>query len=154
MMPKILTLAILLASSGLSFAAAEELMPIAAVLKNKRAFDGTNFCIQGKTSVLFEKYSRRGNHYFSVWVSEGAAKIKVFYFGFPNFKEGDIIEACGLFLREKWVSGRVFHDEFTAQAILTGGSMQAGLVTVSTAGVQAVPGALAVTPNKPDKPTK
>ncbi|MBI5245074.1 MAG: hypothetical protein HY922_15530 [Elusimicrobia bacterium] len=123
---------------GLPKSAAEEVVTVAELLKNKKAYDGRNLCVSGKTSTLFQKYSRKGNHYYSVWVSEGKWKIKVFSFGFPSFKEGDVIEACGLFLREKWVSGRVFYDEFSAQVILTGSAMRSGRVEVSSAGVVAV----------------
>ncbi|HAH06412.1 MAG TPA: hypothetical protein DCM05_07785 [Elusimicrobia bacterium] len=119
-------------------AAAEEVLSISALLKDRKGHNGKNVCIAGKTSVLFEKFSRKGNHYYSVWVDDGSGKIKVFSFGYPSFKQGDEIEACGQYLMEKWQSGRVFHDELTAKVILTGASMRSSRVAISSMGVVAL----------------
>ncbi|MCX5789033.1 MAG: hypothetical protein NTX64_11085 [Elusimicrobia bacterium] len=121
--------------------AAEEVTPLPAVFKAKKAYDGRTICIQGKTTSLFQKYSRHGHHYFTVWVSDGGEKIKVFGCGFPTFSEGDAIEACGRYQETKTRSGRIFYDEFTANAILKGAAMHAGKVTLTPAGLQAGPGA-------------
>lgn len=121
-----------------ALAAAEEVIPIGALLKARKEHNGRNLCVAGKTSTLFQKFSRKGNHYWSVWVDDGTGRIKVFGYGYPSFKEGEEIEGCGQYLVEKWVSGRVFHDELTTKVVLTGASMRAGRVLVSTAGVVAL----------------
>ncbi len=95
----------------------ESFLSIAAVAANKKAFHDREFCVAGKSSTIFKKYSRKGNHYYTVWLHEGGAKIKVFAFGFPDFKEGEFLEACGKFTQEKWVSGRVFYEELAARSV-------------------------------------
>ncbi|MEK7656909.1 MAG: hypothetical protein AAB412_04080 [Elusimicrobiota bacterium] len=95
----------------------EKFLSIAAVAADKKAFHDREFCVAGKSSTIFKKYSRKGNHYYTVWLHEGGAKVKVFAFGFPDFKEGDLLEACGKFSLEKWVSGRVFYEELAARSV-------------------------------------
>ena len=120
------------------FPSDQEVTPLSAIFKDKKRYEGKPVCIAGPTETLFEKYSRKGNHYFTVWLNEGEFRIKVFCFGFPKFKEGDEIEACGQYLMEKWQSGRVFHDELTAKVILTGASMRSSRVAISSMGVVAL----------------
>lgn len=116
----------------------EEITTLAAIYKDKKSFDGRYVCILGKTETLFEKYSRLGNHYWTVWVHDGPEKVKVFGFGFPSFKEGETIEACGRYRRTKELSGRIFYDEFSAAAILKGEAMRAGRVVISADGIKPV----------------
>ena len=106
-------------------------LPISAVAGDKKAFDGRDFCVSGKASTIFKKYSRKGNHYYTVWLNESGAKIKVFGFGFPEFKEGDTLEACGKFTREKWVSGRIFYDELAARSVRKADPARAGEADIS-----------------------
>lgn len=113
-------------SKGLPPAKTETIIPISAVAGDKKAFDGKEFCISGKASTIFKKYSRKGNHYYTVWLTEGGAKLKVFGFGFPDFKEGDALEACGKFTQEKWVSGRVFYDELASRSVRRAGPSKSG----------------------------
>ncbi len=104
----------------------EKFLSIAAVAADKKAFHDREFCVAGKSSTIFKKYSRKGNHYYTVWLQEGGAKLKVFAFGFPDFKEGDHLEACGKFSLEKWVSGRVFYEELAARSVRKAGPARAG----------------------------
>jgi hypothetical protein len=126
-------------------AAAEEITPLPALLAQKAKYDGKFSCILGKTSFVFKKAaSRNGNPYFTVWISEGEAKIKVFGFGAPKvFVEGDEIEACGRFDQVKKVSNRVFYDEFTANVIMAGAAMRSGLVDLGAGTRFALKGAAA-----------
>ena len=117
--------------------AAEEVTPLPEVFKAKKAYDGRTICIQGKSFSLFQKYSRHGHHYFTVWLGDGGEKIKVFGFGFPAFTEGETVEACGRYQQTKTRSGRIFYDEFTANAILKGAAMHAGKVKLTAAGLDA-----------------
>jgi len=118
------------------FPSDQEVTPLSAIFKDKKRYEGKPVCIAGPTETLFEKYSRKGNHYFTVWLNEGEFRIKVFCFGFPKFKEGDEIEACGWYQAEKRVSGRIFFDEFTAEAVLSGKAMRSGRVELTPRGVR------------------
>ena len=109
----------------------ERLLPIPAVVADKKAFHDREFCVLGKSSTIFKKYSRKGNHYYTVWLHEGGAKLKVFAFGFPDFKEGDFLEACGKFTQEKWVSGRVFYEELAARSVRKADPARAGEAVIS-----------------------
>lgn len=142
---------------------AEEITPVADLLAQHVRFDGKFACVQGKTSVLFKKAaSRQGNPYFTFWIGEGASKIKVFGFGVPKvFAEGDEVEACGRFDKEKHISSRVFYDELSANVILKGAAMRSGLVDISggrfaVKGASAHPGLVQLTTNllKPAAPAK
>ncbi len=86
----------------------------------------------GKTSLLSTKAaSRNGNAYFTIWLSEGDDKIKVFGFGVPKvFAAGDVIEACGKYEQVKKISNRIFYDEFTSNVIMKGPAMRSGLVDI------------------------
>ena len=132
--------------------AAEEITSLQALFKTKKAHDGKYLCIQGRTATLFQKYSHRGNHYYTVWINQGADKIKVFGFGFPAFAEGEIIEACGRYQEIKKVSGRIFYDEFTASAILKGPAMHSGRVKITPKGVQTASEGVDVPKEAPAKP--
>lgn len=118
----------------------EKFLSIAAVAADKKAFHDREFCVAGKSSTIFKKYSRKGNHYYTVWLHEGGAKLKVFAFGFPDFKEGDLLEACGKFTQEKWVSGRVFYEELAARSVRKADSARAGEAdaAVSSAAVKSI----------------
>jgi hypothetical protein len=113
----------------------ETITPVAALLGDKRGYDNKLLCAKGTTSVLFRKTSRKGNDYFTFWLNEGGARVKVHSFGHPDFSEGEEVEACGRFTIEKHVSGRVFYDELSAQSILKGPAIKAGYVELTPAGV-------------------
>ncbi|MCX5795177.1 MAG: hypothetical protein NTY77_06780 [Elusimicrobia bacterium] len=123
------------ARSARSAGAVETITPVAVLLGDKRRYDNKLLCAKGVTSVLFRKTSRKGNDYFTFWISEGGAKVKVHSFGHPDFSEGEEVEACGRFTIEKHLSGRVFYDELSAQSILKGPAIQAGYVELTPAGV-------------------
>lgn len=119
-------------------ACAEPITPLAELLKNKKVYDRRFSCIAGLSSVLFTKVSRHGHAYFTAFVSEGADKVKVFAYGRPPFKEGEKIEACGVFTQEKHHSSRIFFDQFNAKLILRGDSIGAGHVILSSADAKLV----------------
>jgi hypothetical protein len=121
-------------------AAAEEITPLPLLFARKAAFDGKFACILGKTSVLSTKAaSRNGNPYFTVWLSDGDSKIKVFGFGAPKvFAVGDEIEACGKYQQIKKISNRIFYDEFTSNVIIAGAAIRSGLVAISPSGAFAL----------------
>ena len=129
----LLVLSVVAASSR-----AEEITPIAALLKNKKAYDRKFSCIAGKTATLFTKVSHHARPYFTIWVGEGEGKLKVFGYGKPPFTEGEKIEACGIFTIEKHHSGRIFYDEFDAKTILRGDAIGAGRVILTATDVQPV----------------
>jgi hypothetical protein len=111
--------------------AAEEITPIASLLKNKAAFDRKFCCVAGKTSTLFTKVSRHAHPYFTIWVSEGEDKVKVFGYGKPPFVEGEKIEACGVFSQEYHHSSRIFYDQISAKVILRGDEIGKGKVELT-----------------------
>lgn len=125
----------LLLSLSAAAARAETITPIAELLKNKKAYDRIFSCIAGTSSVLFTKVSHHGHPYFTVFLSEGDAKVKVFAYGQPPFKEGEKIEACGVFTVEKHHSSRIFFDQFNAKNILRGEAIGAGRVVLSRSDV-------------------
>jgi hypothetical protein len=116
-------------------AAVETITPLAEVLADKKKHDKTNICVKGTAAVLFRKTSRKGNAYFTFWLNEGSARVKVHSFGVPDFGEGEEVEACGRFTIEKRLSGRIFHDQISAQIILRGRQIGAGYVELAPAGV-------------------
>jgi hypothetical protein len=115
--------------------AVETITPLAELLADKKKHDKTNICVKGTAAVLFRKTSRKGNAYFTFWLNEGSARVKVHSFGVPDFGEGEEVEACGRFTIEKRLSGRIFHDELSAQVILRGRRIRAGYVELTPAGV-------------------
>lgn len=142
-------LALLLAAP----AAAETITPIAAILAAKDRSHGQSFCVAGKPSTVFEKYSRRGNKYFTVWLDDGTAKLKVFAFGaYPQPKDSVLpLEVCGRYLKQKMVSGRVFYDELDARVVLAGKRIGAGEVEISD-GLVVLSSTRAKTLAEPPKP--
>ncbi|MBI3553199.1 MAG: hypothetical protein HY077_11940 [Elusimicrobia bacterium] len=123
------SLLILLALAAAS--SAEEITPVAAILKDKKSYDRRFSCVAGKSSVLFTKVSRNKHAYFTVWIADGDAKLKVFGYGKPQFLEGERIEACGVFSVEHQHSGRVFYDEMSAKVILREGEIGKGRVALT-----------------------
>jgi hypothetical protein len=112
-------------------ARAEEITPIAALLKNKAAFNRKFCCVAAKTSTLFTKVSRKAHPYFTIWLNEGDDKVKVFGYGKPPFVEGEKIEACGAFTQEYHHSGRIFYDQVSAKVILRGDEIGKGKVELT-----------------------
>ena len=132
-MRSLLTGLVVLMSSVM--AGAETITPISSLLKSKKTYDRIFSCIAGTTSVLFTKVSHHGHPYFTVFVAEGEEKVKVFAYGAPPFKEGEKIEACGVFTQEKHHSSRIFFDQFNAKTILRGEAIGAGRVVLSSTDV-------------------
>jgi hypothetical protein len=121
-------LILLLAVPGL----AEEITPIPFFVGHLADYDKKFACVAGKTSTLTAKIGYASHRpIFLVWLGEPDAKVKVFGYGKPPFVEGDRIEVCGLFLREKWRGGRLHRDEIYAKTILQGESIGAGKVFLS-----------------------
>ncbi|MFA6316572.1 MAG: hypothetical protein WC943_04075 [Elusimicrobiota bacterium] len=113
----------------------EEVTPVSAIMADTRRHDGKVLCAAGPATVLFRKTSRKGNSYFTFFIAEGPAKVKVFSFGEPAFKEGEEVEACGRFSYEKRVSGRLFFNQISAESILRGKAMRSGSVLLTESGV-------------------
>jgi hypothetical protein len=117
----------------------EEITPIPVLLKDKPAFDKKFSCVSGKTSTLFTKVSRHGHSYFTVWIGEGNERLKVFGYGAPTFKEGETIEACGVFSIQHTHSSRVFYDELSAKVILREGEIGKGRVLLTPTDAKLLP---------------
>ncbi|MBI5624149.1 MAG: hypothetical protein HY924_10250 [Elusimicrobia bacterium] len=113
----------------------ETITPVASIMADTRGHDDKVLCAAGKVSVLFQKTSRKGNSYFTFFLSDGPAKVKVFSFGRPTVKEGEEVEACGRFSYEKRVSGRLFFNQVSAERILKGPAMRSGAVQLTPDGV-------------------
>lgn len=88
---------------------------IGDVLARTDAFDGRDVIVEGKTSAVDPRTSRRGNDYFTFRISDVAgAFLKVFSWGKPAFAPGDRIEVSGRFQRERQVGRYTFTNEVEA----------------------------------------
>ncbi len=118
--------------------AAEEITPIATLLKNTKTYDKKWLCVADKSSTLFTKVSHNAHPYFTIWLGEAQNRIKVFGYGKPPFTAGEKIEACGMFTQEKHHSGRIFFDEISAQVILRDKAIGANQVALDALGYKSV----------------
>jgi hypothetical protein len=114
--------------------AAEEITPIATILRKSKTYDRKWVCVADKSSTLFTKVSHHAHPYFTVWLGDGQDKMKVFGYGKPPFTDGERIEACGMFMQEKHHSGRIFFDELSAQVVLREKAVGADQVILSSTG--------------------
>jgi hypothetical protein len=123
--------------------AAENITPVATVMRDKKTFDHQWLCLQGKAAQVDPQVSPVKHHqYWTAKLQDDMASIILFAYGLPPFKNGETIEACGIFARLKKAqsTGEVFHDEFNVTNVLKGPSIGAGKVKITPTGIVAVAG--------------
>lgn len=91
---------------------------IADILARPEAFDRREVVVEGKTSALDPRTSRRGNEYFTFRLSDATgASLRVFSWGKPAMAPGDRVEVRGRFQRERRVGRYTFTNEVEASGI-------------------------------------
>jgi hypothetical protein len=63
---------------------------IQSIIRNPVLFDGKSVTIRGTAAAINETISRSGNAYSTFEVQDADAAIKVFIFGHPGTKAGDL----------------------------------------------------------------
>lgn len=91
---------------------------IGDILARPDAFDGREVVLEGKSSAVDPRTSRRGNDYFTFRLSdETGASLKVFSWGKPAIAPGDRAEVRGRFHKERRAGRYTFTNEVEASRI-------------------------------------
>jgi hypothetical protein len=108
-MKRILALSALLV---FSLALAEK-ATVAAIAKDPAKFDNKVVTVPGKVAHFEARTSKAGNKYFTFTLEEGKAHIAVYGHGElnPMPKNGDKVEATGIFAKERKSAGRTYSNE-------------------------------------------
>jgi hypothetical protein len=90
---------------------------IQSIISNPAQFDGKNVTISGTATSVNKTISRSGNAYSTFEVQDADAAIKVFTWGHPVTKAGDLVQVTGVFQQVKRVRQYTFYNEIEAQSI-------------------------------------
>jgi hypothetical protein len=109
-MRRFLTLSVVLL---VSIALAAENITVSAILKDPSRFDNKAITVVGKVAKFKARTSRAGNKYFTFDLTEGTSHIPVYGKGElkPEPKDGDKVEATGLFAKERKLGSSTFKNE-------------------------------------------
>jgi RecJ-like exonuclease len=92
---------------------------IQSIIRNPAQFDGKSVTISGTATAVNETISHSGNAYstFEVQDADAAITIKVFTWGHPGTKAGDLVQVTGVFQQVKRVRQYTFYNEVEAQSV-------------------------------------
>ena len=92
-------------------------VPIQTIIRNPAQFDSKSVTIRGTTAAVNKTTSHSGNAYSTFEVQDGDAAIKVFTWGHPGIKAGDLVQVTGVFQQVKRVRQYTFYNEIEAQSV-------------------------------------
>ncbi len=94
-------------------AMAAENATVSAILKDPAKFDNKALTVVGKVAKFKARVSKIGKPYFTFDLTEGTNHIPVYGRGElqPAPKDGDKVEATGLFAKERTVGTNIFKNE-------------------------------------------
>ena len=78
-----------------TFASHAAEVPIQSIIRNPAQFDGKSVTIRGTAAAVIETISHSGNACFTFEVQDADAAIKVFTWGHPGTKAGDLVQVTG-----------------------------------------------------------
>src|SRR6478736_4064270 len=90
---------------------------IQSIMRNPAQFDGKSVTISGTATAVNETISHSGNAYSTFEVQDADAAIKVFTWGHPGTKAGDLVQVTGVFQQVKRVRQYTFYNEVEAQSV-------------------------------------
>ena len=100
-----------------TFASHAAEVPIQSIIRNPAQFDGKSVTIRGTAAAVNETISHSGNAYSTFEVQDADAAIKVFTWGHPGTKAGDLVQVTGVFQQVKRVRQYTFYNEIEAQNV-------------------------------------
>lgn len=78
---------------------------------------GRAVVVSGSVGKLVPHLSRRGNPYYTFFLDDGAASVKVFAYGVPEVAEGRRVRVEGTFLKVKRVGSSTYRNQVDARRI-------------------------------------
>ena len=90
---------------------------IQSIIRNPAQFDGTSVTILGTATAMNKTISRSGNAYSTFEVQDADAGIKIFTWGHPVTRAGDLVQVTGVFQQVKRVRQYTFYNEVEAQSV-------------------------------------
>ena len=90
---------------------------IQSIIRNPAQFDGKSVTISGTATAVNKTISHSGNAYSTFEVQDADAAIKVFTWGHPGTKAGDLVQVTGVFQQAKRVRQYTFYNEIEAQSV-------------------------------------
>jgi hypothetical protein len=92
-------------------------VPIQSIISDPAQFDHKSVTIRGTAVAVHETTSRSGNAYATLDAQDADAAIKVFVWGHPGTKVGDLVQVTGVFQQVTRVRQYTFYNEIIAQSV-------------------------------------
>ncbi|MCW5937387.1 MAG: hypothetical protein KIT11_08790 [Fimbriimonadaceae bacterium] len=94
-------------------------VPVSRLLADAAAYDGKAVSVSGQVGDLEQKTSKKGNKYTVFKLASGKESVSVYMQGWPEpaLKQGDSVNATGVFERERKVGSFTVKNQLDATKV-------------------------------------